>query len=117
MARKNKYNFISDGEKVNLDEDYKKVIDLIINDEVDWKKLCIQIAKEHPDIFVKCIEANKEEPKELSWEAQVKQYAKSNPNKKINCIKLCRQLTNWGLAEAKNWVDNNCDYRPPSDLF
>lgn len=106
MGKKTKYNMISGGEKEIMDDDYKKVIDLLVKKELEWKKICINLAKEYPDIFLQCAENTKQIVK--TWQEQTIEYAKQYPNNKIQCIKFCREHSGLGLAEAKEFVDNNC---------
>ena len=100
----NRYSEISGGE--DNSGDYKKAIEIISTGNIDWKEVCIEIAKSHPRIFVESVRRNNAKP--VSWEQQVKKQANSKHDK-INAIKLCRSLSGMDLAEAKYWVEKNCD--------
>ena len=78
---------------------YNHIIDVILDDWVDWRYVVIQIAKTDPALVI--LASNKS-----CWKNQVALYAKQHPGEKIKCIKLCRELTNMGLKEAKDYVES-----------
>jgi len=102
---KNKYSMISGGE--DHFQNYKEVIEIISKGDLDWKKICIELAKERPDIFIQYV--SKPEKLKKEWEDLVKEISRKNPGNKILCIKKCREYSGFDLANAKNWVEENCD--------
>lgn len=77
---------------------HKEAIDIIANHKEMNKDLIIQIAKDRPSAVVNAF--NVLVPTE--WIAEVKKLL---PENKIQAIKLCRELTGWGLMEAKKAVE------------
>lgn len=77
---------------------HKLAIDIIANHKEMNNDLIIQIAKDRPSAVVNAF--NVLVPTE--WIDEVKKLL---PENKIQAIKLCRELTGWGLKESKKAVE------------
>ncbi len=89
-----------------LKKDYALMIDFFSTTQ-DWKALCIAIAKDEPEIVAKYITGS--DPLTTVSNDTIEKYqtiADSMPNSKIQAIKACRQITGWGLREAKYCIDS-----------
>lgn len=97
-------------------EAYGEVIDMIVEDRLDYKKIALALAKKAPKVLLGIVgEVGKAPAKsgnamqELMTEAHRRLAAAIDPflitNNKVSAIKAVRELTAWGLKEAKDYVD------------
>lgn len=102
---------------------YKAAIELLLNGNVDYRDIVIKLAKQQPSLFIALAappEAPKSEPYEwIAGKAILKSELTSRHsdiinllrgNQKVSAIKALRELYGVGLKEAKDVIDNLCNY-------
>lgn len=77
---------------------HAKVISLLESQSIDFRSIVYKIAMKNPKAVFDAIDCGN------GWEARCKPLMQSG--EKIMAIKLCREITGWGLAEAKTAVES-----------
>tara|TARA_R100001594_G_scaffold1048_2_gene4348 strand:+ start:4860 stop:5147 length:288 start_codon:yes stop_codon:yes gene_type:complete len=85
---------------------YDSIVDILHQKKYNAEEVVVQLAKRHPKVFLDIIEHY-----EPDWKTEVR--AIHNSNNKIECIKLCRELTGWSLATAKAAIEENFNFILP----
>ena len=69
---------------------------------INWDAVMDNLIQTQPDLVAKAVE----EVSSGDWTNQVRRFANEG-NSKVPVIKLCRELSGYGLKEAKDWVEEN----------
>lgn len=94
------------------DDVYKQVVNILWRDEYNHDDVLEIIAREFPDVFIQAVMMS-QAPGEV-WKRKAEYFIEQG--QKISAIRTVREGTDWGLREAKDWVDNRqaemeCDKR------
>ena len=81
---------------------YSVAIEILEQNDLDWRKICFSIAASHPIVFVDAVNGTDTLRKAI--------IDCDNKNGKIAAIKLYRDRTRSTLGEAKEYVEQVCEY-------
>lgn len=79
-------------------EDYKRAIDIIIDENTNWKAIVVALAKTNPSQLIEIVDG-----KESDFGSVIKKTYESQGF--VAAIKHHRELTGSSLKEAKEYVD------------
>ena len=85
---------------------YKEAINLLESDlcNDDWRNICVEIAKTNPSVLVNASRSIRDISKiDLAKKECLKAL---ESGRKIEAIKVCRNITGMGLKEAKEFVES-----------
>lgn len=85
---------------------YKEAINLLESDicNDDWRNICVEIAKTNPSVLVN---ASRSITSRLKINLAKKGCLElMQSERKIEAIKLCREITGMGLRESKEFVES-----------
>lgn len=89
-----------------MEQDYKTAIKILSKNTLDWRDICFRIAQEHPSVFISVF--NTDEMNKNDLDEQLRKHVDFHGGyhvAKIHAIKKCRELTNWGINESKEYVE------------
>ena len=85
----------------NRTENFKKAIDYLVMPGLNLREIVVEIAKKNPAVFCRAVEETKYPA--AKWRKEVEDLLRAK--RKINAIKLFREMTGQGLKEAKAAID------------
>ena len=89
-----------------MEQDYKTAIQILSDDSNDWKAISFRIAQNHPSVFISVFDID--QLNKTRVDEALKAHVEANggyPDAKIKAIKLCKELTDMNLGEAKRYVE------------
>ncbi len=90
-----------------MSEAYAMAIGLIADNKVDYRELGVRLAQVNPEMFVKLVEFKPTTAANVQKAKMDREIAEMNKRgERVAAIKRCRELTGWGLKEAKDYCDD-----------
>ena len=114
-------NFIT-----QLSNEYGDAIRVLMAEDIDYRQLAIEVAVAAPGLFLKVAKSlptkaagHESFQVEDTEQTKIDKYLISliKANKKIEAIKAYRTMTDLGLKEAKDYVDQLSGVTPPSTSY
>jgi hypothetical protein len=99
-----------------LNKAYGLVIDLLMRGDVDFKTIGVELAKNQPETFLAMYQESKTAPMSAAKQhSDMQEQLKTQMDKELTstwasdnrvaAIKRCREITGWGLREAKDYCE------------